>query len=307
MRKIVVIIFTMCFFCTVMAQEFRCSVQVNYQKLLTTQQAYGSENDKKVFESMKQAIEDFVNGRRWTGLQFEPQEKIDMSLSLILNTRSSATEFGGQVQLQLRRPVFGSTYTTGLFNYMEPGEFKFVYNESQSLDFDPNNYYSNLTSMIGFYCYIFLGMYFDSFSPNGGEPFYQLAQQVQQSAEGSGAIGWTSSADYKSRYWFMENHINSAYETLHSAYYKYHRLGLDMMTRDQAKARKAIIEALDDVKTAAARKPNVLSGSQFAETKVQELMAIFGPAPVEEKQQVFDLMKAISPINAIKMKEFNTK
>ena len=307
MRRLFFIVLAMSFLGVVQAQEFRCSVQINSQKLLTTQQAYESANDKKVFDEMKQALEDFINGRRWTNLQLEQHEQLDMSVSLVLNTRTSATEFGGQLQIQLRRPVFNSNYTTGLFNYMESGEFVFSFNESQPLDFDLGNYYGSLTSTLGYYCYLMLGIYFDSFSLDGGEPFYALAQQVQQAADGSGASGWSSSSDSKARYWFIENHTNGAYDPLHAAYYKYHRLGLDMMTRDQTAARKSIISALEDLKTVAKRRSNVLSVNAFADTKVQELISIFTPAPATERQQVYDLMREISPLNAVKMKEFNTK
>lgn len=294
-------------FCVVRAQEFRCSVQVNSQKLMTTTQAYESANDKKVFESMKQAIEDFVNGRRWSNIDFQQQEQIDCSISLILNTRSSATEFAGQLQIQLRRPVYNSSYTTGLLNYMESGNFTFVYNESQPLDFDVNNFYGNLSSTLGYYCYLMLGLYFDSYSLGGGEHFYQMAQQVQQAAEGNGYTGWSSTDGSKSRYWFMENHLNSAYAALHEAYYGYHRLGLDMMTKDQTQARQAIIASLRALQRVNKARTNVLSVQQFMDVKIQELVNIFTPAPAEEQQEVYNLVKEVSPINAVKLKGFNTK
>ena len=44
------------------AQEFRCSVSINAQQVQT--------NEKKVFETMKQAIEEFVNNRKWTNAEF---------------------------------------------------------------------------------------------------------------------------------------------------------------------------------------------------------------------------------------------
>lgn len=307
MRRILSIILIMFCFCVAQGQEFRCSVQVNSQKLFTTTQSYGSENDKKVFDVMKQAIEDFVGSRRWTNLEMEPVEQLDCSISLILSNRTSATDFVGQLQLQLRRPVYNSTYTSGLFNYMESGNFNFSFNESQPLDFDPNNFYGNLSSTLGYYCYIMLGIYFDSFSQGGGEPFFQLAQQVQQAAEGSGFVGWKSSEGQKSRYWFMENHTNGAYAQLHDAYYNYHRLGLDMMTKDQTKARQAIIQSLRNLQAVSRKRSNLLSVQQFVDVKVQELISIFTPAPQEERQQVYDLVKEISPINAVKMKDFNIK
>lgn len=307
MKRLLLIVLITMSFCAVRAQEFRCSVQVNYQKLLTTTQAYESASDKKVFDVMKQAIEDFVNGRRWSNIDFGQQEQLDCGISLILNTRTSATDFAGQLQIQLRRTVFNSTYTSGLFNYMESGNFNFTFNESQPLEFDLGNFYSNLSSTLGYYCYLMLGIYFDSYAPGGGDPFYQMAQQVQQAAEGSGYVGWKSSEGAKSRYWFMENHTNSAYMGLHQAYYDYHRMGLDMMTKDQPKARQSIINALRDLQSVHKTRPNLLSVQQFVDVKIQELKSIFTPAPQEEQQQVYDLIKEISPINAVKIKEFNTK
>lgn len=306
MRRFVVIMLILTTFCTVSAQEFRCVVQVNYQKLMTSTQQYESAGDKKVFESMKQALEDFINGRRWTNLQFEQQELIDCSVALILNTRTSATDFTGQLQIQMRRPVYNSTYTSGMFNFMESNNFMFTYNESQPLDFDPNNFYGNLSSTIGFYCYVLLGMYFDSFSPNGGEPFYAVAQQVQQAAEGSGYAGWNSSGG-KNRYWFMENHTNGAYAQLHDAYYNYHRLGLDMMTKDQTAARQAIIQSLRNLQAVNKTRTNLMAVQQFMDVKMQEITSIFTPAPAQEKKEVYDLVKEVSPINAVKIKDFNTK
>ena len=307
MRKWVAIVLAVLCLGPAGAQEFRCSVQVNPQKLLTTMQAYESASDKKVFETMKQAIEDFVGGRRWTNMQFEQQEQIDISIALILNTRSSATDFAGQLQVQMRRPVYNSTYTSGMFNYMESGNFSFVYTETQPLDFDLNNFYGNLSSTLGYYCYMMLGIYFDSYALNGGEPFYQLAQQVQQAAEQSGYVGWRSSEGGKGRYWFMENHTNGAYAELHEAYYNYHRLGLDMMTKDQPKARQAIIDALRNLQSVNKKRTNLLSVQQFVDVKIQEIVSIFTPAPPQEQKQVYDLIKEISPINVVKLKDFNVK
>lgn len=288
------------------SQEFRCSVTINSQKLQQTTQGYDS-GDKKVFENMKQAIEDLVNGRKWTNMTLEQVERLDCSIALILNSRSSATEFGGQLQIQLRRPVYNSTYNSGIFNYLESNNFTFTYNESQPIDFDINNFYGNLSSTIGYYCYIMLGIYLDSYGPNAGEPYYEMAQQVQQSAENSGFAGWRSSDGQKSRYWFVENHTNGAYAELHDVYYKYHRLGLDMMTKDQQQARMSIIEALQDLQKVNKKRTSLLSVQQFVDVKIQELVSIFTPAPAQEQKMVYDIIKDVSPINVVKLKGFATK
>ncbi len=306
MRKLCSIVLILCGFLSVRGQEFRCTVNINSQKLLTTTQQYGSENDKKVFENMKQAIEDFVNGRRWTTMDFQQQEQIECSFSLILNQRTSATDFAGQLSVQLKRPVYNSTYTTGLLNYLEQGNLTFSFNESQPLDFDLNNFSSVLSSVLGYYCYIMLGMYFDSFSPAGGDAFFQLAQQVVQAVNTATYSGWDSKSS-RNRYWFMENHTNSAYAGLRNANYLYHRLGLDLMTRDQAIARQNIIQALENLQQSAKTNPGALSIQQFVDVKIQEIVSIFTPAPADEQQQIYDLVAAISPINTVKVRSFKKK
>ena len=301
---IIVIVFTL--MTPVFAQEFHCAVQVNYQKLMQTTQQYSS-GDKKVYESMKQAVEDFINSRRWTNLDLEQQEKLDCSLSIILNEQSSPTDFKGQIQIQLRRPVYNSNYTSGLFNYIESGDFQFSYLESQPLDFDLNTFYGNLSSTIAYYAYIMLGYYFDSFAPNGGQPFFEVAQTICQTAESSGFKGWRSSEGQKARYWFMENHTNAAYEKLHQAYYLYHRMGLDMMTKDQPQARQNIIQALQLVQEVHGVRANLLSTQQFIDVKIAEIVSIFTPAPADEQKTVYMIIKEVSPINVSKLTNFNTK
>ena len=289
-----------------MAQEFRCAVSVNYQKLLTTTQGYASD-DKKVFDNMKQAIEDFVNSRKWTNLELQSNEMIECGISIILSERTSATDFKGQLSIQLKRPVYNSNYTTGLFNYIENNDFMFSYTEGQPLDFDINTFYSNLSSSIGFYMYIMLGLYFDSFGEMGGTPFYDVAQTICLTASNSGYKGWKSSESQKARYWFMENHTNSAYSNLRLAYYYYNRLGLDMMTKDQQQARQNIIQALKYIQQVHKVRTNLLSVQAFFDAKISEIVSIFTPAPPEEQKEVYLVIKEVSPANVVKLQGFNTK
>ena len=278
------------------AQEFRCSVTVNAQQVQT--------NEKKVFETMKQAIEEFVNNRTWTNVEFEQYEKLECNISLILSEQTSLTDFGGQLSVQLRRPVYNSNYTTGLMNFVEP-DFQFSFNESQPLEFYPNTFYSNLSSTLGYYIYIMLGITFDSYGLQGGEPFFEMAQTIVQTSNKSGYRGWKTTDGQKARYWWMENHTNPNYATLRQAYYYYHRLGLDMMTKDQNEARKNIIQALQLVQQTNKKRTNLLCVSMFMDVKISEIVSIFTPAPQEEKKQVYNLVREISPINLNKMKDFN--
>lgn len=289
-----------------LAQEFHCMVQVNYQKLMTTTQQF-STGDTRVYESMKQSLEDFINNRKWTTLELEAQEKIECSMSLILTEQSSPTEFKGQLQVQLRRPVFNSSYTSGLFNYLESADFSFTYNESQPIEWDANSFYGNLSSTIAYYLYVMLGVYFDSFAPEGGAVFFDMASTIAQTAQSSNYKGWRATDSQKARYWFSENHTNSAYASLHTVYYLYHRQGLDMMTRDQQKARASILQAMEMLGQLHHDHPGVLSEQQFLSTKIDELVSIFTPAPPEEQARLYRVVQEASPINISKLKDFSTK
>ena len=309
LKKLSMLLILSAFFATALAQEFRCGVTVNYQKLQNTTQQYES-GDVKIFETMKRNIEDFINNRHWTNLEFEQVERIDCSINLILTQRASATDFTAQLSIQLRRPVYNSNYTTGLFNYMEgANDLVFSFNESQPLEFDPNSYFDKLSSTLAYYCYIMLGLYFDSYGPNGGEPFFDMARTIAQTTKAANGNlkGWGPSDSQKARYWFMENHTNSAYEALHSIYYYYYRLGLDMMTKDQPAARRNIIEAMRYLLQLHKKRSNLLSVTQFLDVNIAEIVSIFTPAPADEQKEIYDIIKEISPINVTKLKDWNIK
>ena len=248
------------------AQEFRCSVSINAQQVQT--------NEKKVFETMKQAIEEFVNNRKWTNAEFEQFEKQECNISLIISEQTSLTDFSGQLSVQLRRPVYNSNYTTGLMNYVEP-DFQFSFNESQPLEFDPNTFYNNLSMTLGYYIYVMLGLTFDSYGQMGGDAFFETAQTIVQTANKSGYRGWRTTDGQKARYWWMENHTNPNYQTLRQAYYYYHRMGLDMMTKNQTEARKNIIQALQMVQQTNQKRTNLLCVQMFLDVKISEIVSIF--------------------------------
>lgn len=295
-KKILIVILLSMIALGVSAQEFRCNVSINSQQIQTT--------EKQIFETMKQTIEDFVNNRKWTTLTFEAHEKMDCNIGLILSERASLTEFKGQLSIQIRRPVYNSNYTTGLFNYIE-SDFQFSFNESQPLEFDINSFTSNLSSAISYYLYMFLGITFDSYALMGGENFYEVARTIAQTAEKSGYRGWRGTDGQKARYWFMENYTNATYQELRKANYYYHRLGLDMMTKDQDEARRNIMEALRSVQKVHKIRTNLLAVQIFMDVKIPEISNIFTPATDAEKKEIYNIVKEISPINLNKIKGFD--
>jgi hypothetical protein len=273
------------------AQELNCKVEINSQKIQGT--------DKRIFESLETAIFEFMNNRKWTEDIVEMDEKIDCSITLTLNTKISADEFEGEVLIQSRRPVYKSSYNSTLLNHKEE-KFKFKYLEFQSLEFDINTYNSNLTSFLAYYAYYILGLDYDTFSPEGGTPFFQKAQTIVSNAQNSAEFGWKASENTKNRYWLVENMLNQRYEPLRECMYKYHRIGLDNMSMDMNNSRKAVIEGIELQKKVYDAVPGSIMLTLFFTAKSDEIINIFSQAQIEEKTKIVPILNQIDPSNILK-------
>lgn len=230
------------------SQEFLCSVSVNSSRIEGT--------DKRVFESLQTSLNEFINNRVWTNYQFQGEERIECSMMITIESRISTDEFKSKMNLALRRPIFNTTYNSVLFNYIDEN-IQFRYIENQSLDFTENTYTSNLTSVVAYYLYMFLGMDFDSFSLNGGNPFYERAQSIANAAQSSPYGGWKAYESTKNRYWMVENLLNPSYRSIRQFIYEYHRLGMDVLTDNTTEGRAKITQNLKLLKTVYDERPNL--------------------------------------------------
>lgn len=283
------------FFRFAWTQEFKVSVVVNSARIEGT--------DRKIFESMQTDLNEFVNTRRWTNYTFEPNEKIEGSLIFNIKERISQEDFKADLNIQLRRPVYGTSYHTSLLNTQE-NDFVFKYVESVPLEYDLNTYYSDLTSTVAFYLYYFLALDFGSFSSNGGKPFFDHCQTIASLAQKSGSSGWQPFANNKNKYWMAENYTNSAYSMLHLVLYKYHRLGMDHLAGDNpSEARNEIIEAIELVRRAHQEKSTLVAVQQFIDAKADEIVNIFKEAPAGEKSRVFEMLVEINPSGTSKFEQ----
>lgn len=171
------------------AEELRCTVEVNSQQIEGT--------NKSVFETLQEAITEYMNDRTWTNTNFSPNERIDCRMFFTIKSYED-DRMKGDLQVQLSRPVYNSTYTTTLLNFKDT-KIEFDYREGEPLVFNENTMESNLTAILNYYAYLFLALDFDSFSPLGGQPYYDKAAAVVQMAQSSGEIGWKTFEDTKNR------------------------------------------------------------------------------------------------------------
>lgn len=271
------------------AQEFFCTVQISAPQLQQT--------NRDKFNELRQSLYEFVNERRWTNYSFTRNERIEATISILITEELSSDEFKGKINLVLKRPVYGTSYTTTLFNYQDPN-FQFQWQEGQALEFEENRFTSNLTSVIAFYLYVFLGLDFDTFQMMGGNPYYEKAQQIVNSAQSAKEPGWKSYESTRNRYWLIENLTNSSYANVRRFLYQYHRLGLDLMYDNMERGRQGVTAALETLQRAHRERPNLFILQLILDAKRDEFINIYSQAAGLEKTKAINILKEIDPSRA---------
>jgi hypothetical protein len=270
------------------AQELNCSVTINASQIQTS--------DRGIFKDMENAIEQFMNTRKWTNDAYKAHEKISCNLLINVTKMPSATNFFASVQVQSARPVFNSNYTSLLFNFADR-DWEFEYVESLPLEYNDNTFTSNLTSMLALYAYLVLGMDYDSFSELGGSPYYQRAFNVVNNAQQSSYPGWQALGSNRNRYWIVENLNNPQMTDLRKAVYTYHRLGLDTFDKNADESRANILKGLKDIKKIRDINPNAVLVISFFDAKGKELANIFSEGNIQVRREAYDIITTIDPSN----------
>ncbi len=273
------------------AQELNCQISV------TTRQVEGT--DRQVYNTMQTALYEFMNNKRWTNFQLKTEERIECTMLIQVADRISTDEFKGTMNLVLRRPIYKSSYNSVMLNYVDR-DMQFNYVEFEPLDFQDNAITSNLTAVIAFYSYIFIGLDFDSFTLFGGTPFFEKAQSIVNMAQNTTQKGWKSFESQKNRYWLAENLNNSAFNNLREFMYQYHRQGLDLMAEDIERGRSNVIESFELLRRAYRDRPGSFLFQLVIDAKRDEFINILSGAPDTEKVKAVNLLKEIDPANSSK-------
>ncbi|HUM46644.1 MAG TPA: DUF4835 family protein, partial [Chitinophagales bacterium] len=235
MKKYFFLLTLLCIAVTGYAQELNCTVKVITAQLQTA--------DPKIFQTLQKSIYEFMNNRKWTNDNFSTNERIECSILINITQEISSDKFGAQITIQSNRPVFSSGYNSTVLKWADK-DFQFQYAEYQPLEFNENTYLSSLTSVLAYYAYTIIGFDYDSFSPSGGTVYYQKAQNIVNAAQSTSEPGWKSYESIRNRYWLINNLLNTKFENVRIAMYKYHREGLDKMFENPDQGRKAITESI---------------------------------------------------------------
>ena len=302
MRKLTGILFFIFALQVCKAQELRARVSVISNRV-------GANVDKKVFQTFQTALNNFINNRKWTTDNFTPQEKIDCSFLLNLEPAGDVNLYKASLTVQSARPIFNSSYLSPIINWQDD-DVTFKYAEFQQLEFNPNRVAgtdalaSNLTAVIAYYINIILGLDYDSFSPRGGDIYFQKAQNIVNNApESRGISGWKAFDGTRNRYWLVENLLNSRYTLIHDAYYNYYRLGMDKMYENEVAARSQVLTTLSLLNSFNQDNPNTMILQFFFQGKTQELIKLFSKGSPPDKVKALEFLKKLDITNLSKYNE----
>ena len=203
-------------------------------------------------------------------------------------------KFTADVQVQVSRPVYNSTYTTTLINFKD-NKVEFTHRRGEPLNYNESSWEDNLTSILNYYANLFLALDFDSFSPLGGQPYFDRVASIVQMAQGSGEVGWRAFEDTKNRSAVLSSYTDAATSGIREMMYNYHRKGLDEMATSPDKGRAVITESLKALQKIYQTAPMSVALSIFKDTKLDELVNIYSGAPDSEREDVYNLLKDIYP------------
>jgi len=270
------------------SQELQMKININHSQIQGT--------DASVFDNLQQTLEQFVNERQWTDLQFQENERIQCSMNITVTkyVREENT-FECTALIQANRPVYNATYATTLYNNRDQS-FDFQFAQFDQLNFTDETVDNQLTALVAYYAYLIIGLDLDSFSPMGGTDVLQRCMYLVNNAQDLGFPGWKSFEDSRNRFAIINDYLDEQMRPLRQLQYDYYRKGLDEMANNAERGRTEISTALQEqLKKAHDNKPLSLLPQIWTDFKKDELVNIYkGKGTQKEKQAIYDLMMSIN-------------
>ena len=291
MKKLSLFLVVVVFAFKVDAQELLCNVRVNSSQVQTS--------DRKVFQTMQKEVYEFINNRQWTSTNIQNEERIECTIMINISKKISNDEFEGSIQIQSTRPIYGTSYKSTLFNYLD-NNFRFKYLEYQSLEFSESTHMSNLTSVLAFYVNIILGLDFATFSEDGSYEYFNKAQIIVNNAQNAPEQGWKAFESDKNRYWLVHDLMDQRYSEFHMCMYRYHRQGLDKLAEEPEDARFEITEALEALKSIYRENSSAFILKLFFDAKADEIVNIYSEAFPNEQARIIKTLVEIDPSHSSK-------
>lgn len=267
------------------AQELNCTVSINAEQT--------GQSNLQVFRTLQTEITEFMNKTSWTDLNIKQQEKIDCSLAIIINSINS-DYFTASIQVQSSRPVFNSSYNTPILNFNDR-QFNFQYTEFQPLNYNANTFDSNLISVLAFYAYTIIGLDASSYELGAGEPYFEEAKQIVNTAQQQVSDGWSAQSGTQSRYRLNQDLLSPNFREFFDAMYAYHRNGLDYMAQNDREAKQSMAISLALFNQLYSSRPNNFLTRVFFDSKAEEIASIFSGGPQVSISNLVSMLNKVAP------------
>jgi hypothetical protein len=266
--------------------------------------------DKKVFQTLQNALTNFLNNRKWTSDNYQPQEKIKCNFLLTIDEARGNNIYKATLTVQAARPVFNSSYESPIINFQDQ-DVQFKYVEFQPVEFNENRIQgsdplaANLTAILAYYVNLILGMDYDSFSPRGGDAYFQKAQFIVNNAPESGSdiSGWKAFEGLRNRFKLIQGLTDSRFNLVHDAIYAYYRTGLDKFYDNETEGRTGMLNALNYLNTVNSENPGSMIIQFFLQGKSNELVKVFSKAESNVKTRAREFLVKLDLTNASAYKE----
>ena len=270
------------------AQELQVKVNINHSQIQDT--------DASVFENLQKTMEQFLNERSWTELQFQKNERIQATFNITVNKyQRDENRFECTALIQANRPVYNSAYNSTLYNNRD-ANFNFDFQQFDQLNFVEENIDNQLTALLAYYAMLIIGLDLDSFSPMGGTDVLQRCMVLVNNAQNLGFAGWKSFEDNRNRFAIINDYLDEAMKPFRQLQYNYYRKGLDEMANNAERGRTEISTALEnDLQKAHSDKPLSILPQIWTDYKKDELVSIYkGKGTQKEKQRIYDLLMGLN-------------
>ena len=272
------------------SQIFNCEVQVIAPTL------QNNPANEEIFSSLKNAMIEFINfGYNWTNDRFEQHEQIDVSFLLTLNSKSG-NDFSGKLQITSQRPVFNSDYKSLLMSYIDKNvTFKYIRNSP--IQYFEGQHVDNLADILAYYIYMILGYDYDSFSMEGGTPYFNKADQILSICQSASEPGWKApdGDGSNNRFWLIQNALQPQFTSLRKTFYNYHISGLDQCYINRDTCIKEITSSVNDLLEIHKSRPSSLNMQLFFNAKYEELIKIYLPTSPSERNKIYNLVSQLDP------------
>jgi len=283
-RLLTVILFSVLGFSALHAQELNAKVNINHQQVQGT--------DASIFENLQQTLEQFINERQWTAMQFQENERISCSFNITVTKYDvSEHKFTCTAIIQANRPVYNASYTTTLYNNRDKN-FDFEFVQFDQLNFNEEVIDNQLVALAAYYAYLIIGLDMDSFAPMGGTDVLQRCMNLVNNAQNLGFPGWKAFDDDRNRFAIINDYLDEAMKPFRQLQYDYYRTGLDEMASNVERGRTNVTTALqNDLKKAREDKPLSQLPLVWTDFKKDELASIYkGKGTQKEKEAVYDIL-----------------